>query len=78
MPRAEDAERLLEEGMLKVPAAVAFSGYSRTKLYELMDAGLLPYVKIGRSRRIPKVALKRLLAAHLTGGWAQPTGGDVA
>lgn len=35
---------------------------SRATLYKLMDAGSLPYVKIGRSRRIGWHAVERLVA----------------
>jgi excisionase family DNA binding protein len=34
---------------------------SRSKLYALMDAGDLPYVKIGRSRRISAAAVNDLV-----------------
>jgi excisionase family DNA binding protein len=52
---------------MNVPEASRFTGIGRTKLYELMDKGHLPYAKIGASRRIPKVALVKLLAASLKG-----------
>jgi excisionase family DNA binding protein len=41
-------------------------GVGRCKVYELMGAGLLYSVKIGRSRRIPVDALRRYVAG-LTG-----------
>jgi excisionase family DNA binding protein len=33
-------------------------GVGRSKVYELMAAGLLPSVKIGKSRRVPVDALE--------------------
>jgi excisionase family DNA binding protein len=38
-------------------------------MYALMENGQLAYVKIGRSRRVPKRALLELLAGNLRGGW---------
>jgi excisionase family DNA binding protein len=38
----------------------AFLALSRSKVYELMDAGILPSRKIGRSRRIPRSAVIEL------------------
>jgi excisionase family DNA binding protein len=37
---------------------------SRTKVYELMAAGLLDSIHIGRSRRIPADALRRYVASR--------------
>lgn len=37
---------------------------SRTKVYELMAAGLLASVRIGRSRRIPAQALRDFIASR--------------
>ena len=44
----------LDEGrqLHRVADAAQFLALSRSKLYAMMDAGELPYVKIGRSRRI--------------------------
>jgi excisionase family DNA binding protein len=35
----------------------AFLSLSRSKVYELMGDGTLPYRKIGKSRRIPRWAM---------------------
>jgi hypothetical protein len=35
-----------------------------------MEAGRLPYVKIGRRRVIPKKSLVEWLASNVRGGWA--------
>jgi excisionase family DNA binding protein len=37
-------------------------GISRSRIYELMAAGELEYVKLGRSRRIPADALETFVA----------------
>ncbi|MCH8133978.1 MAG: helix-turn-helix domain-containing protein [Myxococcales bacterium] len=59
---------LVEDGLMKVAAAAAFLSLSRATLYTLMDRGELPFVKIGRSRRIPKRAVVELAARGLRGG----------
>ena len=59
---------LVEDGLLKVAEAAAFLSLSRATLYTLMDRGELPFVKIGRSRRIPKRAVVELAARGLRGG----------
>jgi excisionase family DNA binding protein len=40
-------------------------GIGRTKVYELMDAGELPSLWIGRSRRIPTAAIPAFIARKL-------------
>jgi excisionase family DNA binding protein len=42
--------------------AAAALGISRSRVYELMAAGELEYVKLGRSRRIPADALESFVA----------------
>lgn len=49
---------LLADGLLTVNEAASFLRIGRTKIYGLMEAQDLPYVKMGKTRRIPKVALK--------------------
>ena len=66
MTRSDAA--LVEDGLMKVAAAAAFLSLSRATLYTLMDRGELPFVKIGRSRRIPKRAVVELAARGLRGG----------
>jgi excisionase family DNA binding protein len=58
---------LVADGLLKIVQAETLSGLGRSKLYDLMDSGELPYVKIGRARRIPRQALLELMAQHLRG-----------
>ncbi len=63
-----DSVALVEDGLLKVSEAAAFLRLSRSSLYTLMEQGELPFVKLGRSRRIPKRAIVELAARGLRGG----------
>ena len=56
---------LVEGGLDRVPDVARFLGLSRSRVYSLMDAGQLAYVKIGRSRRIPHRAVVELAAKSL-------------
>lgn len=57
---------LVSEGAMTLKEAVKQSGYSRSKLWEWMKAGTLVYLKPPRSdRRIPQVALLRLMASNM-------------
>lgn len=49
---------------LSVDDAARQSGLGRTTLYELMQAGQLPFAKIGARRLILVDDLRALLAAH--------------
>jgi excisionase family DNA binding protein len=53
----ERGDELIGDGFVTVPKAAEFLGVSRAKVYQVMDAGELPYAKFGRSRRIPRRAL---------------------
>ena len=68
---------LITDGLLNVAESAAFLRLSRSALYALMERGELPYVTLGRTRRIPRRALEQLAANHLQGGWAaaQPVAG---
>ena len=59
---------VLADGCLAIPEAVRFSGLSRSTLYKAMEAGELPFVKIGRRRLLPRQALVQWLAQGLRGG----------
>ena len=63
-----DAAAVVEDGLLKVAEAAAFLSVSRATLYALMNCGQLPFVKIGRSRRVPRRAVVELAARGLQGG----------
>jgi excisionase family DNA binding protein len=62
-----DIVSLLEGGLLPVSEAAEFLGVSRSMVYALMEDGQLPYVKIGRARRIPRRALLAFAAERLRG-----------
>ena len=66
-------EQLVEDGLVPIHEAMAFLSVGRSTIYELMDKGMLPYAKIGRSRRIPRRALVKLAQLTLKGGNALPT-----
>ena len=63
-----DSAALVEDGLVTVAEAAAFLRLSRSNLYTLMERGELPFVKLGRSRRIPRRALVELAARGLRGG----------
>lgn len=62
------ADELLAEGCVTVEGATREFGLGRTRLYEWMGRGELPYSQVGAKRLIPRVALRRLIAAGLVGG----------
>jgi len=51
-----------------VPEVAQCLALSRSTVYILMDSGRLPYVKLGRSRRIRKEDVLRLIDANTVGG----------
>ncbi len=55
------------DGLLTVAEAAAFLRLSRAKLYSLMDAGRLAYVRFDRCRRVPRAAVVAFATAHLVG-----------
>jgi excisionase family DNA binding protein len=62
------AEQLCSAGVVNPKEAAKLLGIGHTMLYALMKKGELPYVLIGRSRRIPRAGIIRYLAEHLTSG----------
>lgn len=65
-------EELVNSGMAKVKEVSEFLSLSRAMIYKLMETGQLQYVKIGRSRRIPRLSMKELAKECLIGGWKLP------
>ena len=59
----------IADGLVTTKEAAAFLHLSRSTLYEMMNNGELRYVKLGRSRRIPRKAVIELAAGGLCGGW---------
>ena len=60
----KDAE-LMADGLDRIPEAAHFLKVSTTTVYHLMAQGRLPYVKLGKSRRIPHKAVIELAATSL-------------
>ena len=51
----------MEKLLLTPREAAAVLGIGRSKLYELLQAGQIPSVRIGKCRRIPAAALRELV-----------------
>ena len=68
----QDREALCGDGLLTVRKAAEFLSISRSTLYGLMDNGELQFVKLGRSRRVPRRAVVELAARELQGGSRVP------
>jgi excisionase family DNA binding protein len=51
--------------LLTVPEAAAALAISRSKLYELLAAGIVPSIRIDGSRRVPVAALHAYIATLL-------------
>lgn len=64
----DPTELLVAEGLVNVPEAARFLHLSRSTIYSLMEAGKLPYIRIGRSRRIPRRSLMQLAVSGLVLG----------
>lgn len=62
---------LVRDGLDRIREACDFLRISPALIYRLMDSGDLPYVKIGRARRIPRKALVEFAARGLVGGAAK-------
>lgn len=56
--------------LLTVPEAASALAISRSKLYELLAAGLVVSVRIDGSRRIPMAALNAYIASLIGDGTA--------
>jgi excisionase family DNA binding protein len=61
---------MLEGGLVTIGDAATFLRLGRSTVYQLLEAGQLPSVKIGRARRIPRAAIVELAARHLVGNGA--------
>jgi len=58
-------EALVAEGALSVTEAARFAGVSRSTLYELMSAGRIVFLTIGRRRVVPRRSVVEFLARQL-------------
>jgi excisionase family DNA binding protein len=61
-------EAIVADGLLSVEEAKAFLRVSRSTLYSLMDTNQIAYVKLGRSRRVPRRALIEFACGGLVAG----------
>lgn len=68
MAREKTKIAVVEDGLETVEGAKNFLKISRTSVYGLMESGDLPYVKIGKRRRIPRRALLDLAQRGLVTG----------
>lgn len=64
----QGAEQLVADGLVTVAEACRLLAVSRSFLYTEMDAGALPFCRLGRSRRIPRRAVLEYAARYLQGG----------
>ncbi len=63
-----DQDDLTADGNAKIEEACKFLGVGRSTIYVLTESGQLPFIKIGKCRRIPWRALRQFNASCLTGG----------
>jgi excisionase family DNA binding protein len=64
--RVKRPNERLEPLLVRPAEAALLLGISRSKLYELLAAGEIPAIKIGRSVRIPVIALEAWISHHIT------------
>jgi excisionase family DNA binding protein len=55
----------MSKGTVTVSVAIREYGIGRSKLYELMTDGALPYSQFGGRRLIPRRALEKLIEARM-------------
>jgi excisionase family DNA binding protein len=59
------ADELLTDGLDRVSEVAGFLRVSRSQVYRMLDEGLLPSVRIGNARRVPRRAVRELLLRQL-------------
>jgi excisionase family DNA binding protein len=62
---ATNGTEMIEDGAFAIPEAQRFSTLSRATIYNLMESGELPYIKMGRRRAIPRRALIEMMSRGL-------------
>ena len=60
----DDANDKLDSGLQPVNKVAKVLSLSRSKVYALMEAGELPYVKLGKSRRVRWADVLELVARN--------------
>jgi excisionase family DNA binding protein len=58
-------DEVVADGLQRISEAARFLGISRSLLYRLINNGVLPTVRIGRSRRIPIRSVRDFAARNL-------------
>jgi len=61
-------EEIMKDGLMSIAETCEFLSVSRSFVYQLLDTGQLPFVKLGKARRIPKRAVTQYAAGNLQGG----------
>lgn len=61
-----DANERLEKVLVTVDEAALMCGYSRAFLYNKINCGEIPVVRLGRTTRIPRVWLEKWVEKHVT------------
>lgn len=59
---------IISDGLERISEAAAFLGMSRSHIYRLIREGVLPSVKIGKSRRVPIRAVRDLALNSMVSG----------
>jgi excisionase family DNA binding protein len=61
----DEKEKLAEGGMMSVAEAAGHTGLSQSELYNRMGDGRLPFVKAGKRRLLPRLAVNKMLADEM-------------
>lgn len=61
---ATAATKAVPDRLLKVKEVAEVLGLGKSKVYEMMQAGELPVVRIGTARRVPLLELQRWIQAR--------------
>jgi excisionase family DNA binding protein len=76
--RADEEHRMMNDErsangalLLRAEEVGHLLGIGRSKVYELIAAGELPVVEVGRSLRVNRLALERWVEARTSGGGAE-------
>ncbi len=62
---------MLADGFDRVADVAATLSLSRSQIYRLIDAGVLPAVRVGTARRVPRRAVRDMLVRQLEVGLAR-------
>jgi excisionase family DNA binding protein len=63
--QASRADELISDGLERVSETARFLGVSRSHVYRLIREGILPSVKLGKSRRVPVRAVRELVLNNM-------------